>query len=192
MTIQFGYETEIEGQGARLITPPLLNKKITVASTDSTNSWVFYGTRPHILEWMENHQDIQLENSLFTNGRPLTYQTHTELVIDLQAYSDPDQSFLDYLSSFVSTDFVHEKVKVEVRPRVESKDQLISTLCRVIVASGVYLRDILPDLNRVWYQPSRTLVEQTSDLINNQPSPVHILSTDAPMHIQVQQQQQQQ
>ncbi|OBZ90808.1 hypothetical protein A0J61_01145 [Choanephora cucurbitarum] len=181
MSIRF----EIEGQGARIITPPLLNKKITLGSSDNTSRWVFYGTRPQILEWIENHQDIQLENNLFSQGRPLTYQTHTEVVIDLQSYSDPDQSLFSYLSSFVATDFIHEKVKVEIRPRVESKDQLISHLCRIVVASGVRLGDILTELNRIWYQPSPSFIEQANDLINDQPRPIHILSTDAPMHIQV-------
>ncbi|KAI8077353.1 uncharacterized protein B0P05DRAFT_544706 [Gilbertella persicaria] len=184
MPLTFGYETDVDGQGVRVIAPPLLNKKITVSSTETTNRWVFYGTRPEILDWIRNHQDIQLENGLFSTT-PTSFQTHTELVIDLLAYSDPEQSFLDYVKSFVKTDFIHEKVKVEIRPRVESKDQMISTLCRVIVASGIRLGDVLPELNQEWYQPTRTLVQQATDLLNDSPGPVHISSTDAPLDVQV-------
>jgi hypothetical protein len=162
-----------------------LNRKITVSSTESTNRWVFYGTRPEILDWIQNHSEIILENGLFSTGKPVSFNTHTEIVIDLMSYADPDQSMFDYLKSFVQTDFQNEKVKVEIRPRVESKDQLISTLCRVIVASGVSLGEILSDLNQEWYQPTRTYIEQASDLLNDNPGPVHIASTDMPMNIQV-------
>lgn len=175
----------MDGHGVRVITPPLLNKKITVSSTENTNRWVFYGTRPDILDWMKNHQDIVLENGLFSTGKPVSFQTHTEIVIDLLSYADPDQSMMDYLKSFVQTDFQNEKVKVEIRPRVESKDQMISTLCRVIVASGVTLGDVFSELNLEWYQPTRTYVEQLGDLLNNNPGPVHISSTDTPMNIEI-------
>lgn len=100
-------------------------------------------------------------------------------------YSDPDQSILSYFKSFVQTDFQNEKVKVEIRPRVESKDQMISTLCRVIVASGVLFADILNELNQEWYQPTPTYVEQANNLLNDHPGPIHISSTDSPMNIQV-------
>ncbi|KAG2190270.1 hypothetical protein INT46_005599 [Mucor plumbeus] len=187
MPITFGYEIDIDGNGARVVSPPLLSQKITVSSTENTNRWVFYGTRPEILEWIKSHSDIQLENSLFSTGRPISFNTHTEIVIDLMSYNDPQQSMLDYMKSFVTTDFEHEKVKVEIRPRVESKDQMISTLSRVIVASGVHLGDVLAELNQEWYT-NRTYIQQANDLLNDNPGPVHISSTDAPMNIQVNQQ----
>ncbi|CEP08582.1 hypothetical protein [Parasitella parasitica] len=184
MTISFGYEIDIDGNEARVVAPPLLNQKITVSSTENTNRWVFYGTRPEILDWIKNHSDIQLENSLFATGRPVSFNTHTEIVIDLMTYNDPEQSLFGYIKSFVATDFEHEKVKVEIRPRIESKDQMISTLSRVIVASGVHLGDVLGELYQEWYK-SRTYVQQATDLLNDNPGPVHIYSTDAPMNVQV-------
>lgn len=168
-----------------MITPPLLNEKITLSSTENTNKWVFYGTRPEILDWMKNHGSIQLHNGLFSTGRPVSFNTHTELVIDLLSYSDPDQPVWDYLKSFIKTDFLNEKVKVEIRPRVESKDQMISTLCRVIIASGVSFNDVLYELTQEWYQPTRTYAEQASDLLNDNPGPTHIISTDTPMNVHV-------
>ncbi|GAN08389.1 hypothetical protein MAM1_0202d07900 [Mucor ambiguus] len=184
MAIIFGYEIDVDGHGARVVPPPLLGQTITVSSTENTNRWVFYGTRPDILDWMSHHSNMKLENSLFATGRPVTFHTHTEIVIDLLAYSDPEQSTFDYFKSFVATDFEHEKVKVEIRPRVESKDQMIPTLGRVIVASGVYLGDVLDELKQAWYT-DRTFIERAKDLLNDTPGPVHIASTDAPMNIQV-------
>lgn len=177
----------MDGNGVRVIKPPLLNNKITVSSTENTNRWVFYGTRPEILDWIKNHSELQLENSIFASGggAPSTFSTHTELVIDLLYFQDPDQSLVNYFKSFIQTDFQNEKVKVEIRPRVESKDQMISTLCRVIIKSGVLLGDIYNELNQEWYQPTRTYIEQASDLLNDNPGPIHIISTDTPMDIQI-------
>ena len=175
----------MDGSEARVITPPLLKDQITLSSTENTNRWVFYGTRNDILDWMKNHGTIQLYNGIFSTGKPVSFNTHTELVIDLLSYNDPDQTVWDYVKSFVQTDFQNEKVKVEIRPRVESKDQMISTLCRVIVASGVTFNEIIQELNQEWFQPTRTYIEQAADLINDNPGPVHIISTDTPMHIHV-------
>ncbi|KAI9483079.1 MAG: hypothetical protein EXX96DRAFT_536440 [Benjaminiella poitrasii] len=178
-------QQNVDGQGVRVITPPLLKDKITLSSTENTNRWVFYGTRHEILDWIKQHGHIQLENGLFSTMKPLSFDTHTELVIDLLSYSDPKQSMFDYLKSFVQTDFENEKVKVEIRPRVESKDQVISTLCRIIVASGVSFGDVLAELNQEWYQPPRTFLEQAKDILDNNPGPVHILSTDTPINVQI-------
>jgi hypothetical protein len=163
----------------------MLSKKITVASTDTTSRWVFYGTRPEILDWMRNHSTIQLENGLFGSNRPVTFQTQTELVIDLVYYSDPEQSMFDYLKSFVATDFDNERVKVEIRPRVDSKDQMTTTLCRVITRSGVSFAEILTELEQEWHNPSPSYFQQAQDAFNERPGPVHIVSTDAPMNIHV-------
>lgn len=176
---------DVDGHGVRVVTPPRLNNKITLSCAENTNRWVFYGTRPEILDWIKNHGEIQLENSIFSSGRPTSFNTHTELVIDLLVYSDPDQSVLSYFKSFVQTDFQNEKVKVEIRPRLESKDQMINTLCRVIVKSGVLFADILDTLNQEWYQPAPTYLEQANNMLNDRPGPIHISSTDAPMNIQV-------
>ncbi|KAI7908040.1 uncharacterized protein BX663DRAFT_492783 [Cokeromyces recurvatus] len=176
---------DVDNQGVRIITPPLLKDKITLSSVENTNRWVFYGTRTEIIEWIKKHSHIQLENGLFPAMKPLSFNTHTELVIDLLSYSDPEQSMFDYLKSFIKTDFENEKVKIEIRPRIESKDQMIPTLCRIIVASGVTFGDILVELVQEWYQPSRTLIEQAKDILNNNPGPIHILSTDTPMQIQI-------
>ncbi|KAI9365106.1 hypothetical protein BD770DRAFT_468805 [Pilaira anomala] len=180
MVLTYGYETN-----GRVITPPQLQNKITVSCNENTDRWVFYGTRPEILDWIKNHGDIQLENAMFLTGRPVSFNTHTELVIDLLEYKDPDQSMFSYFKSLVQTDFLTEKIKVEIRARVESKDQMITTQCRVIVASGVLLGDIWRELNQEWYQPTRTYFEQVNDLFNDRPGPVHIISTDTPMNIQI-------
>ncbi|KAI8375973.1 uncharacterized protein BYT42DRAFT_614760 [Radiomyces spectabilis] len=185
MSLKYGYELDENAgdQLGHLVVPPLLKEKITLSGINNTNRWVFYGTRPEILEWFRQHTNIEFENTMFTGGQPETFKTDAELVIDLMYYKDPEQSTVQYLKSFVVTDYENERVKVEVRPRVDSRDQAIQTLCRVIVRSGVKAGDIVADLEREWYKPVPSFARQTMDLINDNPGPVTVLSADAPRSV---------
>ncbi|KAL0078052.1 hypothetical protein J3Q64DRAFT_1767453 [Phycomyces blakesleeanus] len=186
MTFTYGYEiASPNGQLGHVIPPPLLGKKISVSSAANTNRWIFYGTRKEIVDWIRQHPDIVLENAVFAGGRPTTYHTHTEIVIDLLQMPDAEQSYYDYFKSFVVSDYATERVKVEIRPRVESKDQSIITLCRVIVASGTRLGDVVDELEREWAHPAASYYQQAVDTFNDNPGPVHIISTDAPMAVHV-------
>ncbi|KAI8391803.1 uncharacterized protein BYT42DRAFT_610989 [Radiomyces spectabilis] len=181
MTFTYGYELE----SGHVVVPPLLAKKITVSSAANTNRWVFFGTREEILQWMREHNDIQLENSLFASGRPVSFQTHTEIVIDLQYFYDAEQSYYNYFRSFFTSDYSVERVKVEIRPRVDSKDHIISALSRVIVASGSKLGEIVDELEREWNKPAASYYQQAINTFSDDPVPSHIISTDAPMTVQV-------
>ncbi|KAF7725728.1 hypothetical protein EC973_009446 [Apophysomyces ossiformis] len=178
------------GQQGHVIAPPLLSDKITLTSTGNTNRWAFYGTRREIIDWIQSHSHIVLENAIFVGGKPTSFYTQTELVIDLQHTPDEEQSYYDYIRSFFANDYDVEKVKVEIRPRIDSKDHMITTLCRVIVASGVSLGEIVDHLKREWYKPEPTYYQQTLAVFNDSPGPVHIVSADAPASILVGDQQQ--
>ncbi|KAG0174678.1 hypothetical protein DFQ28_005276 [Apophysomyces sp. BC1034] len=183
MTLTFGYEME-EAPG-HVVVPPLLSNKITLTSAGNTSRWIFYGTRGEIIDWIRRHSDLVLENAIFFGGKPTSFYTQTELVIDLQYIPDEEQSYYNYLRSFFVNDYSTERVKVEIRPRVDSKDHLIMTLCRVIVASGISLGDVVDDLDKEWHKPTPSYYQQTIDMFNDSPGPVHIVSADAPASIHV-------
>ncbi|KAI9305053.1 hypothetical protein BJ944DRAFT_265866 [Cunninghamella echinulata] len=187
MTLKYGYEMESTSGGpGHLVVPPLLSKKITIASGNNTSRWMFYGTRKEILDWIKEHPDIVLENGLFSStGHPTTFTTHTELVIDLQYIYDSEQSYYNYYKSFFVSDYSIEKVKVEIRPRIESKDKMIDSLCRTIVTSGSRLGDIAEELEREWNAPAKSYYQQTIDVFTDAPPTTHVISADPPSSIQI-------
>ncbi|KAG0163035.1 hypothetical protein DFQ28_000419 [Apophysomyces sp. BC1034] len=183
MTFSYGYE--MESSPGHVVVPPLLSKKITVTSAGNTNRWSFYGTRKQILDWLREHKDIVLENTAFSTGNAGTVQTRTEIVIDLQYIIDSEQSYYNYFRSYFVSDYAIEKIKVEIRPRIENKDSMIMTMCRVIVASGVRIGDIVDELEREWHKPAQSYYQQTVELFNDGPAPVRVLGADAPTSIAV-------
>lgn len=172
------------GQIGQVICPPLLSTKITLSSAGNTNRWIFYGTRKQIVDWIREHSNITLENALFAGGQN-TSHVHTELVIDLQYVYDQDQGYADYLKSYFISIYDVERVKVEIRARIESKDCFIPALSRVIVASGTKLGDIVEDLEIEWFKPAESYVQKTVHLFNDDDTPNHILSAKPPSSVQV-------
>ncbi|CAO3684505.1 unnamed protein product [Rhizopus stolonifer] len=184
MSLIYGYEMDsIPGQVGQVISPPLLSTKITLSSAGNTARWIFYGTRQDILNWIKQHQHITLENSLFVGGGAST--THTELVIDLQYVYDSEQTYADYFKSFFVNIHQVERVKVEIRPRIESKDSMISCLNRVIVVSGTKLGDIMDDLEIEWSKPGESYVKQAVHVMSDDVTPSHVLSAKPPTSIHV-------
>ncbi|RUS16674.1 hypothetical protein BC938DRAFT_476503, partial [Jimgerdemannia flammicorona] len=177
-------ETGTPGQSTRVVSPPLLSKKITVSAASNTAKWIFVGTRPEIISWMREHPHIVIENTIFAD-RPTSYHTHTELVVDLLAFQDPEQTTYDYVKSYFVTDSKHEKVKVEIRPKVDKVDYNVFTLCRIILSTGICFGEIVDDLERQWAKPGPTYYEQMVNLYNDKPGPEVILSSDVPMAIVV-------
>jgi hypothetical protein len=173
------------GQTGHVICPPLLSTKITLSSAANTNRWVFYGTRKQILEWMREHGDISLENAIFVGGKVSDNNVHTELVIDLQYVYDQEQGYYDYFKSYFVSIYDAERVKVEIRPRVDSKDGVIPSLSRIIVASGSKLNEITDDLEVEWFKPAQSYVQQAVHLFTDAPISNHILSAKPPSSIQV-------
>lgn len=171
----------------------MLSKKITLATGSNTGRWQFYGTRKEILDWMRDHKDIELENGLFSTtsatatggGKPNTFHTHTELVIDMQYCYDAEQTYYNYYKSFFVSDYSVERVKVEIRPRIESKDNMIDSLCRTIVTSGSRLGDIADDLETQWNGPAKSYYQQTVDVFTDALPPTHVLSADPPASIHI-------
>jgi hypothetical protein len=154
---------------------------------------MFYGTRQEILDWMRNHKDLVLENNIFStlstshddSNKLGGFQPRTELVIDMQYCYDAEQSYYNYCKSFFVSDYGVERVKVEIRPRIESKDNMIETLCRTIVASGCHLDSIVDDLETQWNNPAKSYYQQTVDVFTDAPPPTHVLSADPPSSIQI-------
>jgi hypothetical protein len=161
----------------------LLKDKITVSTSSNSNKWVFIGTRVEILHWIRQHSSLVLENTIFSNGDRPSFHTHNEVVIDLLNFNDPEQSFFQYVRSYVKTDNNHDRVKVEFRPKVDSKDQNIMTMCRIIVNSGVSLGSIVDQLEEKWNAPGATYMQQAVDLFNEVPGPQHVLSSDVPLGV---------
>ncbi|ORZ15717.1 hypothetical protein BCR42DRAFT_491744 [Absidia repens] len=193
MNLTYGYEMEsANGSVSHLVVPPMLSNKITFTAGSNTSRWMFYGTRKDILDWMRNHKDLELENGIFStlptsngDGNNDHPDAHTELVIDMQYCHDPDQSYYNYCKSFLISDYSVERVKVEIRPRIESKDRMIETLCRTIVASGSRLGAIVDDLETQWNSPAKSYYQQTVDVFSDAPPPTHVLSADPPSSIQI-------
>lgn len=173
------------GQIGHVVCPPLLSTKITLSSAGNTNRWVFYGTRKQTLDWMREHSDITLENSIFAGGKTCDNNVHTEIVIDVQYVYDQDQTYVDYIKSYFVDIYDSERVKVEIRPRVDSKDSVIPSLSRTIVASGTKLGDLVDDLQTEWFKPGQSYAQQTIHLFNDTPTPNHILGAKPPTSIQV-------
>ncbi|KAI8336446.1 hypothetical protein EDC96DRAFT_611408 [Choanephora cucurbitarum] len=186
MKLIYGYEMNAPvGQIGHIVRPPLLSSKITVSSAGNTTRWVFYGTRQQVLEWIKEHADMTLENTVFVGGGANSSHVHTELVIDLQYVPDQEQGYLDYLKSYFVDIHDVERIKVEIRPRIESKDNITSCLSRVIVASGSRLGDLVEDLEIEWFKPSKSYVQQTVHLFTDTPTPSHVLSAKPPSSIQI-------
>jgi hypothetical protein len=162
----------------------LLKDKITVSTSSNSNKWVFIGTRVEILHWIRQHSNLVLENTIFSNGDHPSFHTHNEVVIDLLNFNDPDQSFFQYVRSYVKTDNNQDKVKVEIRPQVDSKDHNIMTMCRIIVNSGATLGSIVDQLEEKWMAPGASYIQQAVDLFNEVPGPQHVLSSDVPLGVQ--------
>lgn len=173
----------IPGQVGQVISPPLLSTKITVSSTGNTTRWIFYGKRQEILDWIKQHQELTLENSLFASRG--NDKVHTELVIDLQQLYDSEQGYYDYIKSFFVSIYDVERVKVEIRPRLESRDSMIPSLSRIIVASGTRLGDIMDDLEIEWFKPAESYIRQAVHLLNDDPTPSHVISAKPPTSVQV-------
>lgn len=145
---------------------------------------MFIGSRAEIIHWIRQHSNLVIENAIFSGGDRPSFHTHNEVVIDLLNFSDPEQSFFQYVRSYVKTDNNIDKVKVEIRPKVESKDQNIMTVCRIIVNSGVSLGSIVDKLEEKWNSPGASYVQQAIDLFNEVPGPQHVLSSDVPLSVQ--------
>ncbi|CAO3657810.1 unnamed protein product [Umbelopsis ramanniana] len=186
MSLVYGYEIEGDtaGGNGRIVVPPLLKDKINVSTSSNTNKWVFIGSRAEIIHWIRQHSNLVIENAIFSGGDRPSFHTHNEVVIDLLNFSDPEQSFFQYVRSYVKTDNNIDKVKVEIRPKVESKDQNIMTACRIIVNSGVSLGSIVDNLEEKWNSPGASYVQQAVDLFNEVPGPQHVLSSDVPLGVQ--------
>lgn len=133
---------------------------------------------------MREHSHIILENTVFADG-PISYHTQTELVVDLLEFSDPEQSTFNYIKSFFISDPKHEKVKVEIRPKVEKVDYNVFTLGRIVLSSGVTFGEIVGDLERHWWKPTPSVYEKMVNLYNDKPGPEVVLSSDAPAAIVV-------
>ncbi|KAI8647416.1 hypothetical protein BD408DRAFT_408519 [Parasitella parasitica] len=186
MKLIYGYEMNASaGQVGHVICPPLLSTKITLSSAGNTNRWIFYGTRTQVLEWLKDHGDITLENAIFAGGKTCNNNVHTEIVIDVQYVYDQEQSYADYFKSYFVDIYNVERVKVEIRPRVESKDSVIPSLSRTIVASGTRLGDLVDDLRTEWFRPGQSYAQQTIHLFSDTPTPNHILGAKPPTSIQV-------
>ncbi|CEP16568.1 hypothetical protein [Parasitella parasitica] len=186
MKLIYGYEMNASaGQVGHVICPPLLSTKITLSSAGNTNRWIFYGTRKQILDWMKDHSDITLENAIFAGGKPCDNNVHTEIIIDVQYVYDQEQSYVDYFKSYFVDIHGVERVKVEIRPRVESKDSVIPSLSRTIVASGTRLGDLVDDLQAEWFKPGQSYAQQTVHLFSDAPTPNHILGAKPPTSVQV-------
>ncbi|KAI7858218.1 hypothetical protein BDC45DRAFT_330313 [Circinella umbellata] len=183
MTFTYGYE--LETTPGRVVAPPLLNNKLSLSSSGNTSRFVFYGTRKEILDWMRNHANLRIEYNLFADGRPASFQHPTEIIIDLQHLHDSEQSYFNYFKSFFVSDYVNERVKVEIRPKLNSKDHDIMTLYRLVSTSGVTLGDIVDDLDHYWHLPARSYYRQTVDMYNDIPGPEHVLSAHGPSSIRV-------
>lgn len=134
---------------------------------------------------MQDHHDIVLENAVFIGKQNSEAHLHTELVIDLQYVYDQEQSYADWIKSYFVSIYDVERVKVEIRPRIESKDCYIPALNRTIVTSGTKLDDIVKELHDEWFKPPQSYVQQTVDLFNDAPTPSHIISAKPPSSIQV-------
>lgn len=133
---------------------------------------------------MREHPQIVLENTIFAD-RPVSYHTGSEIVIDLLAFADPDQTTYDYVKSYFVADTKHEKVKVEIRPKVDKVDYNVFTLCRIVLSSGIAFGEIADDLERQWNKPGPTYYEQMVNLYNDKPGPEVVLSSDVPMSVVV-------
>ncbi|KAI9485778.1 MAG: hypothetical protein EXX96DRAFT_19067 [Benjaminiella poitrasii] len=186
MKLLYGYEINaLPGQVGHVVCPPLLSTKITVSSANNTSRWIFYGTRKQILEWIRDHADITIENAIFVGGKDCNNNVHSELVIDLQYVYDQDQTYVDYIKSYFVDIYDVERVKCEIRPRIDSKDSMIPSLSRVTVANGCRLGDIVDDLEIEWYKPGDSYVRQAVHLFTDEPTPNHILGAKPPSSIQV-------
>ncbi|KAI8992549.1 hypothetical protein BDB01DRAFT_778811 [Pilobolus umbonatus] len=186
MKLIYGYEMATPGAHiGHVVCPPLLSRKITVSSGGNTTRWIFYGTRKQIIQWMRDHSHIILENSVFNGGHPSDSHIHTELVIDLQYAYDNEQSYADFIKSYFVDIFEVERVKVEIRARVESKDSSIASLNRSIVASGTTLGEIVDDLEKEWNKPGESYLTQTVHLFNDEPVHNHIISAKPPTSVHV-------
>ncbi|KAI8145105.1 hypothetical protein BJV82DRAFT_604960 [Fennellomyces sp. T-0311] len=169
----------------RVVAPPMLHDKISLSSSGNTSRFVFYGTRKEILDWMREHENLMIEYHLFADGRPVAFHHQTELIIDMQYLHDSEQTYANYFKSFFVSDYANERVKVEIRAKVDSKDNDIMTLYRLIVRSGIRLGDVVDDLDHHWHLPARSYYQQAVDMYNDRPGPAHVLSADGPTSIRV-------
>ncbi|KAI9321906.1 hypothetical protein BX666DRAFT_1906812 [Dichotomocladium elegans] len=185
MKFTWGYEMEtIPG---RVIAPPLLHDKISLTSSGNTAQWMFYGTRKEIIEWMRTHPQLVIEYRPYASALQ-QQQQQTELIFDLLAVPDEDQSYYQYLKSFVVSDYEHERVKCEIRPKLENnKDATMidALLCRTITHNGVCLGDIADELEHQWNMPARSYYQQLVDMYHEQPAPCHVISSAGPSSIRV-------
>lgn len=134
---------------------------------------------------MREHPNLVVENAFFTGQNYKNLASHTEILFDMQYIADSEQSYVNYVRSFFVSDYEQERVKVEIRPRIESKDTMILTLCRIITRSGVRLGDVVDQLEHEWYKPARSYYQQAVDLFQDNPGPCHVLSSDGPSSIRV-------
>lgn len=134
---------------------------------------------------MRENPEISLENNIFAGNKPCDSNVHTEITIDLQYLYDKEQTYTEYVKSFFVDIFETERVKVEIRPRIESRDSFIPAVNRITVANGSKLGEIVDELETEWFKPTPTYIKQTKDLFYDTPTPNHIVSAKPPTSIQV-------
>lgn len=72
-----------------------------------------------------------------------------EVVVDMSHVHDLQMHYSDFLKCY----FELQRVKMEIRPHIPSRDEKIPYVHRIIVASGTKLVDILDELKNEWRQP---------------------------------------
>jgi hypothetical protein len=105
----------------------------------NNNRWVFYGTRKQIIDWIIKHQELMIVANT------------EEVVIDMLHAHDLQVHYSDFFKTY----FDLQRVKVEIRPHIPSKDELIPYVRRVIISSGTKLANIVDILKDEWHRPVR-------------------------------------
>lgn len=158
-----------------VVTPPFLRDKITLTSYGETTRWAFFGTRREILDWMRKHSDMVIKSVLY-NGTMANKPADTVIVFDLQPICDPEQSYYRYFRSFFVSDYENERVKCEIRQRIESRDRIIWANSRVLSRSDVRLGNVVDALEHEWYKPEPSLYQRAVDCVYDTPVPCHVIS----------------
>ncbi|KAG9289948.1 hypothetical protein G9A89_010254 [Geosiphon pyriformis] len=160
--VTIGYSTQPTGEIKRknIVTPKDIQK---IDLTSPNQKFLFHGTRNEILEWMLNHGDIIIDynsiqeeihsQNLSTSSEPKSFSKTGYITLDLYNPKVPEDSILICPINQARNHLPWMNMFLEIRPTNSVNDGKFKPVKRVILPSGLSLREISKALEIYWRHP---------------------------------------
>ncbi|CAG8499114.1 10956_t:CDS:2 [Acaulospora colombiana] len=159
MVLKYGYAIgeqvgNMTMTAGRLVTPARMPDVISLSVVNSSTFLVF-GTKPEILEWLRTYSHVRLEVTLFDDRSEAPHVSIPDVVVDLLPALDSSgnprrRSLINYLIPTYHPDPSSEEVHLEFRPVNHKIDENIEPYFRIIVERGSTFGEIVDEISTKW------------------------------------------